>query len=185
MMSERQKMVAGELYDPFDPELVQGRRRARNLLGEISRTRDEQVELRFALFTELFGTAGDLLVIEPPFYCDYGFNIHAGERVFMNFNCVILDVAPVRIGDRVLIGPAVQIYAATHPVEAGVRREGLELGRPVTIGDDVWIGGGAIILPGVRVGSGSIIGAGAVVTKDVPESVAVAGNPARVIREVE
>ncbi len=185
MPTEREKMVAGELYNPLDPELVHGRRRARDLLVEINSTRDADVERRRALFADLFAECGDGLLIEPPFFCDYGFNISVGNRVFMNFNCVILDVAPVRIGDRALIGPAVQIYAATHPLRADVRQEGLELGRPVTLGDDVWIGGGAIILPGVRVGNRVVIAAGAVVSKDVPDDVVVAGNPARVIRTIE
>lgn len=184
MPSERHKMASGELYNPLDPELVAGRRRARDLMADINRTRDEEIKLRQSLFAELFAAVGDSLLIEPPFFCDYGFNIYVGDRVFMNFNCVVLDVAPVRIGHRALIGPAVQIYAATHPVEAQIRREGLELGRPVTIGDDVWIGGGAIILPGVHVGDRSIIAAGAVVSRDVPDDVVVAGNPARIIRKV-
>lgn len=182
--TERAKMTAGELYNPLDPELVAGRRRARDLLAEFNSTRDEELERRQSLLSELFAESGNNLLIEPPFYCDYGFNIYVGERVFMNFNCVVLDVAPVRIGNRVLIGPAVQIYAATHPLDAHIRQEGLELGRPVTIGDDVWIGGGAIILPGVSVGDRSIIAAGAVVAKDVPADVVVGGNPARVLRKI-
>jgi maltose O-acetyltransferase len=123
-------------------------------------------------------------VIEPPFQCEYGCNISLGEQVFFNFNCVVLDVAPVRIGARVLIGPGVQIYTATHPLSAEQRKAGLEAGRRIDIGDDVWIGGGAILCPGVRIGSGSVIGAGSVVTRDLPHGVLAAGNPCRVIREI-
>jgi maltose O-acetyltransferase len=122
--------------------------------------------------------------IEPPFYCDYGINITLGDRVFFNFNCVVLDVAPVRVRSGVLFGPAVQIYAATHPLSAAERRTGLESGRAVEVGDDVWVGGGAIICPGVRVGARSVIGAGSVVTRDIPEGMFAAGNPCRVIREL-
>lgn len=122
--------------------------------------------------------------LQPPFSCDYGSNIQFGTKVFLNFNCIILDVAPVTIGERVLFGPAVQVYAATHPLGATERRSGLELGKPVVIGDDVWIGGGAIINPGVRIGAGAVIGAGSVVTKDVPGNVFAAGNPCRVIRQL-
>jgi maltose O-acetyltransferase len=123
-----------------------------------------------------------LAPIRPPFFCDYGYNIHLGDDVFLNFNCVILDVAGVVIGDRTQIGPAVQIYAADHPRDAATRRSGLEFGRPVRIGADVWIGGGAIILPGVTIGDGAVIGAGSVVTRDVGNEQAVAGNPARPLR---
>ena len=136
------------------------------------------------LIKELVPAAGHGLWIEPPFYCDYGSNITLGERVFFNFNCVILDVAPVRIGSRVLFGPAVQVYAATHPLSAAERSTGLELGKMVEIGDDVWIGGGAIICPGVSIGARSVIGAGSVVTRDIPEEVLAVGNPCRVVRKV-
>ena len=122
--------------------------------------------------------------IEPPFYCDYGSNITLGDNVFFNFNCVVLDVTPVVIGSRVLFGPAVQIYAATHPLSAAERRSGLEAGKPVEIGDDVWVGGGAIICPGVQIGPESVIGAGSVVTRNIPARVLAAGNPCRVIREL-
>ncbi|HSE89447.1 MAG TPA: sugar O-acetyltransferase, partial [Candidatus Binatia bacterium] len=127
---------------------------------------------------------GDTVWMQPPFYCDYGANIELGKRVFFNFNCVVLDVAPVRVGSGVLFGPAVQIYAATHPLSAAERRTSLELGRAVEVGDEVWVGGGAIICPGVRVGARSVIGAGSVVTRDIPEGVFAAGNPCRVIREL-
>jgi maltose O-acetyltransferase len=121
--------------------------------------------------------------MQPPFFCDYGSNIELGERVFFNFNCVVLDVCPVRIGDFSQFGPAVQIYTPMHPMNAAARR-GKEFGKPVTIGADVWVGGGAVILPGVRIGARTVIGAGSVVTRDVPEGVVAAGNPCRVIRAI-
>lgn len=184
MPSEKEKMLAGELYNSADPQLVLERRRARDLLKTYNATADEEVARRGQLLQKLFAAVGEGTWIEPPFYCDYGGNITLGERVFMNFNCVILDCAKVTIGSNVFFAPAVQIYAATHPLDHLVRRT-LEYGKPVTIGDDVWVGGGAIVLPGVRVGSRSVIGAGAVVTRDVPEGVVVAGNPARVVRELK
>ena len=177
-------MLGGELYDPLDPQLSAERRRARLLTKALNDTRDDEQEERARLIRELILGAGEGVWIEPPFHCDYGTNITLGDRVFFNFNCVVLDVAAVLIGSRVLFGPAVQIYAATHPMKAAERGAGLELGRPVEIGDDVWVGGGAIICPGVRVGARSVIGAGSVVTRDIPVGVFAAGNPCRVIREV-
>ena len=185
MRTQKEKMLAGELYDPLDPQLSAERRRARLLFKALNDTRDDQQEERARLVRELIPAAGEGVIVEPPFYCDYGTNITLGDRVFFNFNCVVLDVAPVRIGARSLFGPAVQIYAATHPFSAAERRTGLEAGKPVEIGEDVWVGGGAIICPGVRVGSGSVVGAGSVVTRDVPRGVFAAGNPCRVVREIE
>ena len=182
MRTEKEKMLAGDLYDPLDPQLVAERRRARLILHEYNATRDDQAEARDRLLHELVPGRGAGLWIEPPFFCDYGTNITIGHRVYFNFNCVVLDVAPVRIGSRTLIGPAVQIYAATHPLSPAERRTGLELGRAVEIGDDVWIGGGAIICPGVCIGAGSTIGAGSVVTSDIPGGVVACGNPCRVVR---
>ena len=184
MATEWEKMVSGRLYDPHDPALVAARKRARELTKALNDSGPGETEERARILRELFGTAGERLWVEPPFYCDYGSNITTGLDVFFNFDCVVLDVAPVRIGDRVLFGPAVQIYTATHPVDAEERRMGLEAGRPIEIGSDVWVGGGCILLPGVRVGSGSVIGAGSVVTRDVSEGVFAAGNPCRVIREL-
>jgi len=183
MRSEREKMLAGEPYDPLDPELVAARERARDLCHALNATRARDVEVRRRILRELFGKGGDSAWVEPPFYCDYGSNIELGERVFFNFNCVVLDVCPVRIGSFTLFGPAVQIYTPMHPLNAELRRR-VEYGKPVEIGDDVWVGGGAIILPGVRIGSRSVIGAGSVVTRDIPEGVLAAGNPCRVIREI-
>lgn len=183
-MSEREKMLAGELYDPLDAALCADRRRARLLFQAFNHTRDDQGEERARLIRELIPASGEGVWIEPPFFCDYGRNITLGDKVFFNFNCVVLDVAPVRIGSRVLFGPAVQIYAATHPLRAIERQTGLELGAPVEIGDDVWVGGGAIVCPGVRIGARSVIGAGSVVTRDIPDGVIAAGNPCRVIRSI-
>lgn len=184
MRSEKDKILRGQLYDPLDPQLSAERRRARLLVQAFNDTRDDQSEERARLLRELIPAAGRGVWIEPPFYCDYGRNITLGDKVFFNFNCVVLDVAPVRIGSGVLVGPAVQIYAATHPMSGGARRAGLESGQVVEVGDDVWIGGGAIICPGVRIGARSVIGAGSVVTRDIPEGVFGAGNPCRIIREV-
>lgn len=185
MKMEKEKMLNGELYDPLDPQLVAERRRARLLCKALNDTRDDQQEERARLIAELLPAAGEGTWIEPPFYCDYGSNITLGDKVFFNFDCVVLDVAPVRIGSRVLCGPAVQIYAATHPLSAAERRTGLEAGKPIEIGDDVWVGGGAILCPGVRVGARSVIGAGSVVTRDIPDDVFAAGNPCRVVRAIE
>jgi maltose O-acetyltransferase len=176
-------MLAGELYDPFDRELVAARERARDLCQALNSTRESEQEERRRMLRELFAAGGETVWMQPPFFCDYGSNIELGERVFFNFNCVVLDVCPVRIGSFTLFGPAVQIYTPMHPLNAELRRRE-EFGKPVEIGSDVWVGGGAIILPGVRIGSRAVIGAGSVVTRDVPEGVFAAGNPCRVVREL-
>ena len=183
MKSERSKMIAGELYDPFDPELVAAREHARDLTHALNQTRESEQEERRRILKELFGSGGDTAWMQPPFYCDYGSNIHLGERVFFNFNCVVLDVCEVRIGDYTLFGPGVQILTPMHPFDAKLRRQ-QEFGKPIEIGADVWVGGGALILAGVRVGSRSVIGAGSVVVRDIPDGVFAAGNPCRVIRDV-
>lgn len=167
-------MVAGELYSPHDAVLTAARKRAAELL------------LRYnggdgAALRDLVGAIGEASEVRAPFFCDYGFNIFIGSRVFVNLNCVLLDVGTIHIGDYTQIGPAVQIYAADHPRDAATRRACLELGRPVRIGSAVWIGGGAIILPGVTVGDEAIVGAGSVVTRDVPQGATVVGNPAQVV----
>ena len=183
LRTEREKMLAGELYDPMDAGLVAARATARDLCQSLNATRESEHEERRKILRSLFGRGGDTVWLQPPFYCDYGTNIELGARVFFNFNCVILDVCLVTIGDFTLFGPAVQIYTPMHPMNAEARRE-KEFGKPVTIGADVWVGGGAIILPGVRIGSRTVIGAGSVVTRDVPDGVFAAGNPCRVIREI-
>jgi maltose O-acetyltransferase len=180
--TEREKMVAGELYRPGDPELEAQRAAARRWMLEFNAAFAAPNEQRQALLRARLGSVGAGVDIRSPFFCDYGFNIHVGNRVFLNFDCVILDVAEVFIGDDTQIGPAVQIYAADHPRDPVERRSGLELGRPVRIGRNVWIGGGSVIVPGVTVGDDVIIGAGSVVTRDVPSGATVVGNPARSVR---
>ncbi len=184
MSTEKQKMLAGELYDAMDPELVAARTRARDLCQALNGSREADTETRRRILTDLFGKGGDSVWMQPPFYCDYGFNIELGERVFFNFNCVVLDVCTVRIGSFTLFGPAVQIYTPLHPLDAELRRRE-EYGKPVEIGSDVWVGGGAIILPGVRIGDRAVIGAGSVVTRDIPADTFAAGNPCRVIRSLD
>ncbi len=183
MRTERQKMLAGEMYDPLDPELLAARVHARDLCQALNATAETQQDERRRLLRALFGGGGDTVWMQPPFFCDYGCNIELGARVFFNFNCVVLDVCRVRIGTFSQFGPAVQIYTAMHPMNAEQRRRE-EFGKPVEIGSDVWVGGGAIILPGVHIGSRAVIGAGSVVTRDVPENVFAAGNPCRVIRAI-
>ena len=183
MRSENEKMLAGELYNPHDPELVQARARARDLCQNLNTTREADHDTRRRILKELLGRGGDSVWMQPPFFCDYGSNILLGERVFFNFNCVVLDVCQVKIGDFTLFGPAVQIYTAMHPMNAELRRS-QEFGKPIEIGSDVWVGGAAIICPGVKIGAKSVIGAGSVVTKDIPDGVFAAGNPCRVIREI-
>lgn len=183
MSTEHQKMIAGELYDPLDSELVAARERARDLCQALNATREAQQTERRRILQALFGAGGDTAWMQPPFYCDYGSNIHLGTRVFFNFNCVVLDVCEVRIGDYTLFGPAVQILTPLHPLNAAERRQ-REFGKRVEIGSDVWVGGGALILAGVHIGSKSVIGAGSVVTRDIPAGVFAAGNPCRVIKDV-
>jgi maltose O-acetyltransferase len=178
--SERQKMLAGELYDAQDPELLAARELARGLCGAINALAPSDAARR-PLLRALFGAGGDSVYVTSPFFCDYGSHIELGANVYFNFNCVLLDVCPIRIGEHTLFGPAVQVYTALHPMEAPLRRR-QEYGQPVTIGADVWIGGAAVILPGVRIGDRAVIGAGSVVTRDIPEGMFAAGNPCRVIR---
>ena len=177
-------MLAGELYNATDPELSEERLTARLLLGELNSSREDEEDKRNSILKKLIPDAGAGFWLQPPFYCDYGYNISTGEKVFFNFNCVVLDVMPVKIGNRTLIGPNVQIYTATHPMDYRERAAGLEFAKPVTIGEDVWIGGSAVICPGVTIGDRSVIGAGSVVTKDVPPDVFAAGNPCKVIRQL-
>jgi maltose O-acetyltransferase len=183
MPTQREKMLAGELYDPLDPELVARLARARDLCWQLNATRESDQENRRLLLKQLFGAGGDTAVIQPPFFCDYGENILLGERVFFNYNCVVLDDCPVKIGDFSMFGPAVQIYTAAHPLDAELRR-GPEFCKPIEIGADVWVGGGTIICPGVRIGDRTVIGAGSVVTRDIPSDVLAVGNPCRVIRPI-
>lgn len=178
-------MLAGEMYDPLDQQLVEERLKARLLVKDLNDTREDQVEERNRILKELIPFAGADLWLQPPFYCDYGSNMKIGEKVFFNFNCVVLDVAPVTIGSRTLFGPNVQIYTATHPLDHKERASGLEYAKPISIGEDVWVGGSAVVCPGVNIGDRSIIGAGSVVTKDIPVDVFAAGNPCKVIRQLK
>lgn len=182
MRSQKERMLAGEPYTAADPELEADAARAAALLHAYNASDPADGEARRALLGRLLGAMGEGCVIRPPFHCDYGANIRLGRGVFMNFGCVVLDVTTVEIGELTQIGPAVQIYAADHPRDPALRRRMLESGRPVRIGANVWIGGGAILLPGVTVGDDAVIGAGAVVTRDVPAGTTVAGNPARPVR---
>lgn len=181
MTTEWDKMVSGELYDATDPELVALRLKARQLLHEYASLVPGDDGGRRAVLARLLGYESDVH-IEPPFFCDYGTNIRLGSQVYLNFNCVVLDVARVTIGDGALLGPGVQLLTATHPLRASERRTGLELGKPIAIGEEAWLGGGAIVCPGVTIGDRAVVGAGSVVTRDVPRDTVVAGNPARVIR---
>ena len=177
--SEKTKMLAGELYRPGDPEIQAGWAANKVWLARYNASLAESAAARERLLAEHFGAVGEGAVVRPPFHCDFGFNITLGAGAFLNFSCVILDVVAVTIGEGAQIGPAVQIYTADHPRDPAERRAGLEFGRPVRIGANAWIGGGAIILPGVTVGDDAIVGAGSVVTRDVPAGGTVAGNPAR------
>jgi len=179
-LSEKQKMLAGELYDAGDPEIQADWAATRAWLVRYNAALDMPAAARRDLLVERFAKVGDGAVIRPPFHCDYGFNISLGHGVFLNFNCVILDVVAVTIGDKSQIGPGVQILTADHPRDPAVRAQGLEFGRPVAIGCNVWIGAGAIIVPGVTIGDDALIGAGSVVTRDVPPGATAMGNPARV-----
>jgi maltose O-acetyltransferase len=181
MRSEKEKMLAGEPYRPGDPELQADAARARLWMGRYNAVMARRQPERHALMAELFAEVGAGTTIRPPFFCDYGSNIHLGADVFLNFNCVILDVAQVWIGDKTQIGPGVQILTADHPREAASREAGLESGLPIRIGRNVWIGGGALILPGVTIGDDCVIGAGSVVTRDVPAGATAVGNPARTV----
>ena len=181
--TEKAKMLQGDLYIASDETLVAERLRAREILYRLNVKQPGRNPASYAeIVQKLLPNATRPTWIQPPFYCDYGTNIHIEEDVFFNFNCVILDAAPVTIGARTQFGPNVQIYAATHPLDAGARQRGLESAKPVTIGADCWIGGGVIICPGVTIGDRCVLGAGAVVTKDVPDDTLAAGNPAKTIR---
>ncbi|HEY5669101.1 MAG TPA: sugar O-acetyltransferase [Anaerolineales bacterium] len=181
--TEKEKMLAGESYNCLDPDLDAERQKTKELFRLYNLTED--LAERQTILQQMLGHIGQNSIIEPPFYCSYGHNTHIGDHTYLNFMCTILDNNEVRIGDYVMIGPVVQIYTAAHHLQAEPRNQGLEVAKPIVIEDNVWIGGGAIILPGVSIGRNAVVGAGAVVTRSVPANTVVAGNPARVIREIE
>lgn len=180
--SERERMLAGELYRAWDPALVAERNATRRLLRAYNATGEDEGERRREILWRLLGTGGDDAFIEPTFRCDYGSNLHVGRNFYANFDLIVLDVCPVRIGDNCKFGPRVSLLAATHPVDAAARNSGMELGAPITIGNNVWLGGGVIINPGVTLGDGVVVASGAVVTRDFGPNVVIGGVPARVIR---
>jgi maltose O-acetyltransferase len=182
--SEKQKMLAGELYNSTGPELVGERHAAQRLLALYNATDVGDAAGRLTLLRQLFGAVGDNPGILPRFHCDYGYNIRLGRNCFINYNCVFLDCAAIEIGDDLQMAPAVQLYTAYHPLDRAERAAGWEAAKPIRIGSGVWIGGGAIVLPGVTIGDGCVIGAGSVVTRDLPPDTLAAGNPARIVRSL-
>lgn len=184
MKTQKERMLSGELYQASDPELRNLAQKARKLMRLFNSTTEEEVPYRTTLLKELLGKTGENIYIEPSLKVDYGINITVGENFYANYDCIILDVCPVVIGDNVMFGPRVSILTPSHPIDAEIRISGIENGAPITIGDNVWVGGGAIINPGVTIGDNCIIGSGAVVTKDVPSNTIAAGNPCRVIRDI-
>lgn len=185
MKTEKQKMIAGDMYDPFVPELIEGRNRARRLTRQFNQSLETEDLKRTELIKELFGSTGKDLFIEPSFRCDYGYNIHVGENFYANFDCVMLDACEIRIGKNCAIAPGVHIYTATHPIDPVERVSGIEYGKPVSIGDNVWIGGRAVINPGVTIGDNVVVASGSIVTKDISDNVVVGGNPAKIIKQID
>ena len=184
MMTEKQKMISGEMYDPSDKELREDRLNARRLDRLYNQTDENDREKRSEMIKKIFGTTGKTIHVESSFRFDYGYNIHVGENFYANFDCVMLDVCPITIGDNCMLAPGVHIYAASHPLDSVERNSGKECGKPVKIGDNVWIGGRAVINPGVTIGNNVVVASGAVVTKDVPDNTLVGGNPAKVIKNI-
>jgi maltose O-acetyltransferase len=185
MGREKERMLAGEAYDPSAPELVAERRRARDLCRRYNATAPTEANRRDRLLRELFGSVGDGVAVKPPVRCDYGYNVGVGDDFFANYGCVFLDVAPIAFGESCLLGPGVHVYTATHPIDPDERAAGREFGDPVTVGDDAWIGGRAVITPGVSIGDEAVVAAGAVVVDDVPARTVVGGNPAEEIRRID
>ena len=183
MKTEKQKMLAGENYFSNDKELVLERQKAKKLLHKLNVNEYLMNGNSRQILRELLPNSNKRIYVEPPFHCDYGFNIHSGENVYFNVNCVVLDTMKVAIGNNVFFGPGVQVYTATHPLNP-IERQTIEFSKPVTIGNDCWIGGNSIILPGVTIGNGCTIGAGSIVTKNIPDNSLAAGNPAKIIRKI-
>lgn len=184
MKTEKQRMLAGEYYFAGDKQLTEERLNARRLTHTYNNTSFDEIDVRGEILSQLFGRTGKSIFIEPTFKCDYGYNIYVGENFYANFDCVMLDVCKIEIGDNCLLAPGVHIYTATHPLNATRRADAVEFGKPVTIGNNVWIGGRAIINPGVTIGDNAVIASGSIVVKDVPGNVLVGGNPARIIKEI-
>lgn len=181
--TEKEKMIAGKLYFSADPELVADRKRARKQQRLINR--EEDSEVRSQLIKETFGRVGSQLHIEPILRFDYGYNIRVGENFYANYDCVLLDICPITIGNNCMLAPNVKLYTASHPLQPAARNSGFENGAPITLGNNVWVGGGAILVPGVTLGDNVVVGAGSVVTKSYPDNVVIAGNPANIIRTIE
>ncbi|MEG2679898.1 MAG: sugar O-acetyltransferase [Oscillospiraceae bacterium] len=183
-MTTKKKMLAGKLYIAADEELARDNQKARRLTRLLNSSTEAEMDTRPALLRELFRAVGTSCYIEPPFRCDYGCNITIGDNFYANYDCIMIDVCPVTIGNNVFFGPRVGLYTAGHPIDAAIRATGLEFGAPISIGNDVWIGGGVIVNPGVTIGSNVVIGSGSVVTRDLPNGVVAAGNPCRVLRQI-
>ncbi|MDO4334461.1 MAG: sugar O-acetyltransferase [Bacteroidales bacterium] len=185
MTSEKEKMLSGELYDAnYDPDLIAERRNCKIVLHEINALSPASDDRRYELFRKILGNVKGEFIIESPFHCDYGYNIELGENFYMNVNCVILDEAKVTFGDNVFIAPNCAFYTAGHPFDVEQRNRGLEYAKPITVGNNVWIGGNVVVVPGVTIGDNCVIGAGSVVTKDIPANSLAVGNPCKVIREI-
>lgn len=178
-------MITGKSYNPLDPELTEKRAYAREIINQFKAISYENWNAKRLLYNSFFGKVGKELFIEQPFICDYGFNIFWGDHVYVNFDCIFLDSAPIYIGDRVMIAPSVKLFTATHPLDHARRTNGLEYAKSIIIEEDVWVGGGVIVNPGIKIGARSVIGSGSVVTRDVPAGVMAAGNPARVIKSID
>ncbi|HLR69028.1 MAG TPA: sugar O-acetyltransferase [Virgibacillus sp.] len=185
MKTEKEKMLAGEMYNPADPLLAKDREDVRRKVRIYNQTLETETEKRTALLKDILGSTGENIIMEPNIRFDYGYNTHVGENFYANFDCTILDVCEVHIGENCMLAPGVQIYTATHPLHPVERNSGKEYGKPITIGNNVWIGGSAIVNPGVNIGENVVIASGSVVTKNIPDNVVVGGNPAKVIKEIE
>jgi len=183
-MTEKEKMLAGKLYMAFDSELVKERKNARRLIERYNQIGYDEINQKSSLISELVGKHGSHTTINPPFQCDYGYNITIGDNFFANYDCVFIDVNTITIGNNVMFGPKVCLYTAGHPIDAEVRNLDLEFGYPIKIGDNVWIGGNTVVNPGVSIGNNTVIGSGSVVTKDIPSNVIAVGNPCKVLRNI-
>ena len=184
MQSEKEKMLSGKPYKSFGEELLRERQLAKELIFDFNALRPAEIDKRNDITKKLFGKTGKTFFIEPPFRCDYGYNIEVGENFYANYNCIILDCAKVIIGDNVLFAPNVSLYTAGHPIHCEIRNQEIEYAFPITIGNNVWVGGNVVINPGITIGDNSVIGAGSVVTKNIPANVIAVGNPCKVLRQI-